>query len=101
VEKIRRRSMQESEGGRVVEEGRGRQGMENSRGMPERPGTLSRDRLCHHCRTTMVQKLGKDLLVTSITSFQQGDEPHQSPTSDQEAMCLLFAQGNSRDPLTM
>jgi len=47
AEKIRRRSVQESEGRRVAEEGRERGGTEDNGGMPERSGTSFGDRL--HC----------------------------------------------------
>jgi len=85
VEKIGRRSIQESGG----------KGTEKRGGMPARPGTLSRGRSHHHCGTTMAQKLDEDLLATFIFFFQQGNEPHQFPVSDQEAICSLFASRNS------
>jgi len=76
AEKIRRKSTQESGGGRVVEESGGRRGMEKRGGMLKRPSTLSRDRSRHCCGTTTVQKLDKDFFAAFISSFRQGDEPY-------------------------
>ena len=82
--------------------GRGRgKCMAKRKGMPEGSDLPSRGRLCCHCRTTTAQKLGEKLLASFISFFWQGDKPHWSPAFDQKAMCLLFAQGNSRDLSTM
>jgi len=70
VEKIGKRNIQESKERRVVKEGRGRRGMEDSGRIPERPDTPFRGRLHRCCGTTAMQKLGKNLLTVFIFSFQ-------------------------------
>ena len=77
-----------------MEKARRGRGTVERRGMPEGSGSLSRrgPYCCHG--TTTAQKLGKDFFATFIFSFQRGAEPHRFSISDQEAMCLLFAQGN-------
>ena len=49
----------------------------------------------------MLEKLGKCLLVAFNSSFQQEDEPYQPFTSDQEVMCSIPAQRDSKGLLTM
>jgi len=90
AEKIRRRGMEKREERLVVEKRRA----------PERSGSLPRGGSCRCHGAATLEKLEEDLFA-AFNSSQQGNKPHQPSASDQEAMCSIPAERNSRGLLTM